>query len=193
MPLVVAVVIMAVVVVVGGVVLLSSGGDDDGGDGETAGSATTGAAGDEQGSPPGPDQTTPPSGDPESDGEVPPPDVQSAEPDADGNTPDQVVRTYFEADTTGDCELMRQTVTDEAWTEGGAMTEQESMEACIADGPLPESPLRSAELFGVYSDPPPALEQDGMRPDTAVVRCVTTEGDGEYWLVIDEGGLWRIY
>jgi hypothetical protein len=150
----------------------------------------------EQGAPP------PLPGDPEaplpdasgSDGGLPPPDITTAEPDANGNLPVDVVENIFEASVTGDCELLRESLSESAWTQDGTRTDAEMMDECLAEEPESESALVSAEFQGIYSEPPPEAVAAGVtEPGTAIVHVTTTtEGEQSMYLFIEDG-LWQVY
>jgi hypothetical protein len=117
----------------------------------------------------------------------------AAEPDANGNLPEDVVANYFEASSTADCELYRESVTEEWWLEAaGASSEEEAMGQCEArlSSEGQGMTLESAELAGIVLEPSADQQAQGMEPGTAVVEIVVNGHRDNMWLIMDDG-LWK--
>ena len=191
------------------VVLVSSGGDDDGSGGnEVAGQGEDGQQ--NPGSLPENMPTLPtiPEGGPGGGGGAPAegslgpgaredPDAPggvAAEPDANGNLPEDVVTNFFEAASNGDCQLFIDSISETAWSEYlGASSADEAMEQCQSSSPPAGASLESAEYGGMLLEPDAELQADGMRPFTALVDVVTSDGAEQHMWLIIEDGLWKIY
>jgi hypothetical protein len=187
-PLVIA--IVAVVLVVGALVVVLAQDDDDGGQSADDGS---GQSTDDSAIEPSGDEgdvaaTDLPPGvraDPEMPGGLAP------EPDANDNLPEDVVVNFFEAADSGDCELLRESVTEDAWLEFfGAENEEAAMDRCLSEAETSSTAtLDSAEFGGILLEP---AEED-MLPNTALVDVVTTDGAEQHQWLILEDDLWKIY
>jgi hypothetical protein len=132
-----------------------------------------------------PDDTVP--------GDFPPPDVEPAERDVNGNGPADVVNNFAEASTTHDCELVQQSVTEDVLTHDGTLSMDEAMEDC-RNGPSVPITLSSVTYVGIYSTPPDEFAAEGVRPDSALVMAQSDAWDGyrDFWLTTEDG-MWRIY
>lgn len=119
----------------------------------------------------------------------------AAEPDANGNLPEDVVANFYEAASTADCELLRESMTAAGWMDAlGAPSDEEGMEMCLADdSEPPDVTLESVEYVGILLEPDEDLQAQGMLPDTAIVEIVRSDGQPlSVWLVLEEG-LWKVY
>jgi hypothetical protein len=118
----------------------------------------------------------------------------TAEPDANGNLPEDVVANWFQASSASDCELWRESVTEEWWLEAaGATTEQEAMQQCETRLSTEGQglTLESAELADIVSEPTADQQAAGMEPGTAIVEIAYNGQEENMWLVIEDG-LWKL-
>lgn len=116
----------------------------------------------------------------------------AADPDANGDLPEDVVVNFFEAVSTGDCEQAVGYLTEEALTKYfGVDSEEEAIDRCLSD-PAVGLAVDSAEFTGILLEPSPDLVAEGMKPNTAVVEAVANQGEIAVWLIWEDG-LWKIY